>query len=296
MNRTVAGFFKLTRFNEYVFFVIVTTLLGIAAAGGEFGWRFVHVLVANWLSVGFAFMINDVEDAPDDSLNPEKIQRNPVSAGLLTPRTARLISFIVALIALGLYATLGGKAFLYGAISLVLGVFYSAYLRLKNRAFFDLLSHCWLLAGLQTLTGYFAFTEKVNEKLLFPLIFVLCISIYGELFNELRDFEGDKRAGLRHTAIVLGEKTTHALMLVVLAIGVVCGIISFLVLRLFSPWVIVLMAVLAGLMLMPVLMRVKKSDSSLQIQTPIHKPLERAAATAMLLSYLVPALVKLFAK
>jgi 4-hydroxybenzoate polyprenyltransferase len=294
MNKKFTGILKLTRFNEYLYFVTVTTILGIASAEGEFGWRFIIVLVANLLSVGFAFMINDVEDAPDDALNPEKVHRNPVSAGLLTPRTARLISFIVALIALAFYASLGGKAFYYGLVSLVLGVFYSAYLRLKNRAFFDLLSHCWLLAGLQTLTGFFSFSDFANEKLIFPLGFVLCVSMYGELFNELRDFEGDKRAGLKHTAIVLGEKTTHVLMLILLAIGGICGIITFLFLGLFNPWVIAFMVFLAALFLMPVIMRMKKGDSSMSIQTPLQKPLERAAAIALFLGYLVPALVKFF--
>ncbi len=57
-------------------------------------------------------MINDVEDAPDDALNPEKVHRNPVSAGLLTPRTARLISFIVALIALAFMPVWAARPFI----------------------------------------------------------------------------------------------------------------------------------------------------------------------------------------
>jgi hypothetical protein len=37
VNSTLKGIIKLTRFDEYVWFVIVTTLLGAAAGGGTFG-------------------------------------------------------------------------------------------------------------------------------------------------------------------------------------------------------------------------------------------------------------------
>ena len=56
MNQTLKGIIKLTRFNEYIWFVIVTTALGAAAAGGTFGWQWIVALLANWTAVGFAFM------------------------------------------------------------------------------------------------------------------------------------------------------------------------------------------------------------------------------------------------
>ncbi len=51
MNSTLKGIIKLTRFDEYVWFVIVTTLLGAAAGGGTFGWQLIVALLANWLAV-----------------------------------------------------------------------------------------------------------------------------------------------------------------------------------------------------------------------------------------------------
>jgi 4-hydroxybenzoate polyprenyltransferase len=56
---------RLTRYKEYIFFVMVTTFLGAIVGKGFFGWKLVGVLTANLLAVAFAFMINDVEDAPD---------------------------------------------------------------------------------------------------------------------------------------------------------------------------------------------------------------------------------------
>ena len=67
LNQPIKGIIKLTRFDEYVWFVIVTTALGAAAGGGTFGWQWIVALLANWVAVAFAFMINDVEDADDDA-------------------------------------------------------------------------------------------------------------------------------------------------------------------------------------------------------------------------------------
>jgi len=295
LKNTILGLLKLTRFNEYVYFVIVTTLLGVAAAGGQLGWKMVVIVIANWFAVGFAFMINDVEDAPDDALSENKIKRNPVSAGLITPKTARIASFSVAIIALMLFSLLGWKVFVIGLLSLILGFIYSQRgIRLKTIAFFDLISHCLMLAGLQFLSGYFTFLGQFNDKWYFPFLFVVCVSLYGELFNEMRDIEGDRKANLQHTAIVLGEKKSHIVMIVILSIGVLSGGITFFFLDILPVWVVILMAILAVLFIVPMLLKVKRTDSSIQIQAPTHKPLERAGAIALLMQFIIPALVNLF--
>lgn len=289
MNKNVKGLLKLTRFNEYIYFVVITTLLGIAAAKGQFDWRFLVVLVANWLAVGFAFMINDIEDAPDDALSPSKINRNPVSAGLITPKTARLWTFLVGVISAGLFALLGTLPFILGMVSLILGYLYSAKaIRLKTMAFFDVLSHCLMLAGLQFLTGYFTYQSQLTPQWFWPFLFVTGVSIYGELFNEVRDFEGDKAANLRHTAIVLGSKVTHALMLGILLIGAFSGFVSFILIDLIPLWVFLVMAALALIFILPSIIKIRRSDSSMAIQTSLHKPLESAAAIALVLQYFLP--------
>lgn len=289
MNKNVKGLLKLTRFNEYIYFVVITTLLGIAAAKGQFDWRFLVVLVANWLAVGFAFMINDIEDAPDDALSPSKINRNPVSAGLITPKTARLWTFLVGVISAGLFALLGTLPFILGMVSLILGYLYSAKaIRLKTMAFFDVLSHCLMLAGLQFLTGYFTYQSQLTPQWFWPFLFVTGVSVYGELFNEVRDFEGDKAANLRHTAIVLGSKVTHALMLGILLIGAFSGFVSFILIDLIPLWVFLVMAALALIFILPSIIKIRRSDSSMAIQTSLHKPLESAAAIALVLQYFLP--------
>jgi 4-hydroxybenzoate polyprenyltransferase len=289
LKTNVKGLLKLTRFNEYIYFVVITTLLGISSAKGHIDWRFLVVLVANWLAVGFAFMINDIEDAPDDALSPSKINRNPVSAGMITPKTARLWTFLVGAISAALFALLGTLPFVMGLISLILGYLYSAKaIRLKTMAFFDVLSHCLMLAGLQFLTGYFTYTSQLGQNWFWPFIFVTAVSMYGEIFNEVRDFEGDKAAKLRHTAIVLGSKTSHALMLVILVVGAFSGFVSFVLIDLIPLWVFLVMVVLALVSILPPLIKIRRGDTSMAIQTSLHKPLERAAAIALFLQYLLP--------
>jgi 4-hydroxybenzoate polyprenyltransferase len=295
MNQTLKGIAKLTRFDEYVYFVIITTLLGVASAKGFLDWQLFILLPANWLAVGFAFMINDIEDAPDDALSPSKINRNPVSAGLITPQTARIATFIVGLVSAGLFSLLGTWPFLFGLISLILGYLYSSRsVRLKTIAFFDVLSHCLMLAGLQFLCGYFTYTNQLNQHWLWPFIFVMSISIYGELYNEIRDLEGDRAAQLRHTAIILGDKASHILMLTSLMMGIFSGIISFIVIDLIPLWVLIIMTILAALFILPPTLKLRRSDSSMAVQGALQKPLERAAAIALLLQFILPWLDQVF--
>jgi 4-hydroxybenzoate polyprenyltransferase len=267
---------------EYVSFVLITTLLGAAAAGGTLGWRLVLVLIANWLAVAFAFMINDVEDAADDALDPAKRERNPVSAGALSVRAAQTSSYIVAGMAAVLYVALGLWPFVIGLICLTLGYFYSLRgIRLKSIPGADLVSHGLMLAALHFLAGYFTFGGGAAWQWVLPLTFVVAISLYGQLFNELRDLEGDRKAGVTHTASVLGPRLAHPLMMAWFCIGAGSAIGTIVAVRLIPTWVLLVMAGLAAVLIRRPLLRLRRARSSIEVQKPFHKPLEVAAALAM---------------
>lgn len=289
MKNKLLGVYRLTRFKEFFFFVAVTTLLGAIASEGQFSSKLFIVLLANWLAVGFAFMINDVEDASDDALTPSKAARNPVTAGLITPRFARMVSLLVALLSAVTYAFLGLVPFLLGIACLLLGFLYSwRGLRFKTMAFLDLVSHCLMLAGLQYLGGYFSFQDHFNQKWLFPFIFVICISLYGELFNELRDLDGDIMAGLKHTGVILGYAWTHRLMITLLVVGISAGVSSVLFVHLIPNWVLSVLALLAVVFITPRLLKLRLMQSSVQFQEPLQKPLEIAAACALFVQFFGP--------
>lgn len=284
MNDKIRGVIKLTRFNEYVWFVIVTTLMGAATAQGRLGWPLIGALIANQLSVAFAFMINDVEDAADDALNPAKINRNPVSAGLLSRREANIASYATALIAAVIYATLSPAAFGVGVISLIVGWIYSwGPVRLKSKPVVDLLSHVMMLAGFQFLTGYLAFSNVLANNWLFPFIFVVCISGYGELYNELRDYEGDVQAGLKHTAAVIGHRAATYLMNGLLITGIVTAAVTIFVIQIVPLWVIGIVGVVFVILFVRPMLAARRTGArgSVAAQAPFQIPIQIAGAIGL---------------
>ncbi len=210
MKASINGLIRLTRYREYLSFVVVSTSLGAIAAYGQFSWQLGVVLLANELAVAFAFMINDVEDAADDALDAAKAKRNPVSAGMISYRAAYIASFIVAVLSAALYALLGMGPFVIGTACLLIAFLYSwRPVRLKSIPFVDLVSHALMLAGLQFAAAYFTFSSTLGPRFFWLFLMSIGISAYGELFNELRDLEGDKRAGVTHTASVLGPRAAR---------------------------------------------------------------------------------------
>jgi len=294
LNPTLKGIIKLTRFDEYVWFVIVTTALGAAAAGGTFGWQWIVALLANWTAVGFAFMINDVEDADDDAMNPAKINRNPISCRMISPRVGYIASCATMGISSLLYALLGTIPFIIGVISLIVGFLYSwRRVRIKSMPFVDLIIHCMMLAGFQYLPAYFAYTSTINSNFWWPFLAITTISMYGELFNELRDLEGDLKAGVRHTAAVLGERNSKWLANILLGVGLVALFVTLFVVQLIPWWVLLLMAVIAAILIVPPLLRVRRSQNMVQFQGSFQVPVQIAAALAMTVGCVGPWLISL---
>ncbi len=294
MNQSLKGIIKLTRFNEYIWFVIVTTALGAAAAGGAFGWQWIVALLANWTAVAFAFMINDVEDAADDALNPAKINRNPISCRMISPRLGYIASYVTMAISAALYALLGTIPFVIGVMSLIVGFLYSwRRVRIKSMPFVDLIIHCMMLAGFQFLPAYFAYTSAINSNFWWPFLAIVSISMYGELFNELRDLEGDLKAGVKHTASVLGERRSKLLANVLLGIGIVALFITLFVVQLIPWWVLILMAIIAAILIVPPLLRVRRSQNMVQFQGSFQVPVQIAAALSMTIGFVGPWIVSL---
>jgi len=210
------GVIRLTRWREYVPFVIpVTTFGAILAAQPQnisLDWRLAVTILANILAVGYAFMINDIEDAPDDAREANRAARNPVACGELTPRQGWIASLSVAALTLVLYALVGVWPFIIGSLTLALSHFYSwKPIRLKAWPVTDILSHSLMLSGLLFLAGYFAYGTAPGLVWLVALAATL-ISAYGQLYNQLRDYDMDKAAGLNNTAIIVGKRNARLLM------------------------------------------------------------------------------------
>lgn len=217
---------RLSRWREHVPFTIPLTLAGgllaVEALQTAVDWRLFAVLAANILSMSFAFMINDIEDAPDDALNPAKKLHNVISSGALTRRQGWGITWLAFVTALLLYGVSGGRAFISGGLTLTLCYLYSAYpFRLKARPVTDVLSHALMLSGLLMATGFFTYHAEPQHAWLVMLAAVL-FSAYGQFYNQIDDYDVDKAAGLKNTAVLLGKMPTLALGYASLAGALVC--------------------------------------------------------------------------
>ena len=285
MKKSFKGLLKLTRFNEYAWFVVISTILGITSAKGQFDWRFVGVLVANWLAVRFAFMVNLIENAPDDALSPDNTHRNPIAAGWISPKAARLWTFATALLAVLLFTLLGGYPLLFGSLILILGYLYSAKaVRLQSTPFLNVISQSLMLVGLQFLTGFFTYQTHLTRQWFWPFLFVMAIAIYAGLRYKTFLMRTDADRGANDPE----NKIRNLLILVVLLAGLFSGYISFVMLNLVPLWVILVMLVLAAIFLLPLIIRSRQGDSRPTIQTSLLRHLVQAAAIALLLMYILP--------
>jgi 4-hydroxybenzoate polyprenyltransferase len=216
LTAKMRGVVRLTRWKEYVPFVIPVTSLGALLAAEPqhiaLDWRLAVTILANILAVGYAFMINDIEDAPDDAREADRAARNPVASGELTPRQGWVASLSVAAVTLVLFGLVGVWPFIIGSLTLALSHFYSwKPIRLKAWPVTDILSHSLMLSGLLFLAGYFAYGSNPGLVWLVALAATL-LSVYGQLYNQLRDYDMDCAAGLNNTAIVVGKRNARLLM------------------------------------------------------------------------------------
>lgn len=226
IREQVNGLVQLTRWKEYVPFVIPLTVIGALLAARPnnalMDWRLIAVTAANILAVAYAFMINDIEDAPDDARDPARAAKNPITNGKIAPRLGYAASRLVAVLTLVLYAFGGTNVLLIGIGTLLLSHLYSwRPVRLKAWPVTDIVSHSLMLSGLLLLAGYFIYHNDPG-LVWFVALGATLVSVYGQLYNQLRDYDMDKAAGLYNTAIVLGEINTKRAMYLAVGLAAVC--------------------------------------------------------------------------
>ena len=253
MSRKINAAIQLTRWREHVPFTIpltvVGSLLAIEAADAMVDWRALSVVAANILAMGFAFIVNNIEDAADDAADAAKRRRNVISSGVMSRREGWLEALLALAASLALYALSGIWALGYGAMTLALCYLYSAHpFRLKARPISDVLSHALMLSGLLIMTGYFTYHDDPQLSWL-VVIAASLFSAYGQFYNQIDDYEVDKAAGLRNTVVLLGKNLTRLLSLASLVGALAC--MAFAIAGgLFPPWLgtILVIAVFVALL------------------------------------------------
>lgn len=241
------GVLRLSRWKEYLPFIVPSTLFGALLAAQPnnipLDWRLIAVMAANTLANAYAFMINDIEDAPDDAREAHRASKNAITNGELTPLQGWFASGLVAIASLVLYLLAGFIPLIVGVLTLTLSHLYSwRVVRLKKWPVTDVVSHSLMLGGLIVVAGFVTYAENLGWAWLMVLAITL-ISAYGQLYNQVRDFEMDKAAGLYNTSIMVGERVAKLLMRVSLGAAIILLLSSF-VIGLIPLWLLVIPAVL----------------------------------------------------
>jgi 1,4-dihydroxy-2-naphthoate octaprenyltransferase len=138
-----------------------------------------------------------------------------------------------------------------------------------------------MLAGLQFIASYVTFTAVLGPRFSWPLAMVLAISAYGELYNELRDLEGDLKAGVAHTASKLGADGARQLATACALAGLFAAFVALFFVQLVPLWVMGLSAGVAALLLVRPVRRFRWGNTFVTSQAPFHKPVEIGAALAL---------------
>jgi len=288
LKKTFLGLIKLAHFENFFYFVMIATLLGITSAKGSFDWQFFVLLPANWLAVGFAYMVNDIENAPNDALAASRNYRNPISTGWLSPTTARFSTFLVAITAIVLFSLLGKWPLVFGSINLLLGFLYSYRgTRLKNILFFDIITHCLIFSGLQFLVGYFTFSPRLQPNWFWPFSFVLALSIFSVLRKQTQICEKDDTQQ-SNTALILGKRVTHILMVIVLIICIFTATVSLILVDIIPLWVFILGIIVTCVFALAQLIIRRKGKSRIRTQDVLLNSMKCAVALVLLLQFIIP--------
>jgi len=218
----------LTRWREHVISTLAATLLGVNMAAWAHpdlslpALRIAAALAANVLAVACAFMLNDLEDAPDDARDPARGAQNVVAAGRLARRPAWIASGAAGLGALALFVLAGARPLAVGALTLALALLYSwRAVRLKAWPLVDVLAHALMLGALLFLAGYMTLHAGPGRAW-WAFLGLGWISAYGQLYNQLRDYGADRAAGLHNTASVLGRRGARRALAACLVAGALC--------------------------------------------------------------------------
>ncbi len=131
-----------------------------------------------------------------------------LAAGELSPRTALIAARIcgtVAIIAIGLVATVSPPVALIGIVALLAGWFYSAPPLALMSSGWGELSASLVVAVLTPLTGFVLQTGRIDPAVFVISLPLVLIHIAMLIAFEFSDFEGDRATGKNTLAVRLGK-------------------------------------------------------------------------------------------
>lgn len=217
----------LSRWKEYFFLVVPITFIAAVLGEAKLDWRLPVLFLANLSGQAFAFMINEVEDAEDDKKDKKRNLTNPVALGKMSYGLGWWLSVVVGLVSVALYSLLGPWVYVAGVVNFGLSLGYSwKKVRFKSKPVLDLVSHGLTLGGMQYLAGFLVYGGRWSLAFLL-FMFVALMSVVGQLYNQIRDFDADRIAGLNNSANMVGVEWMKKLRWLVLLAAAMSGVMMF---------------------------------------------------------------------
>lgn len=205
----------------------------------EFLLKCIIIVFAMSCFFAFAFSINNCFDIKEDILEGDE-SKNPIASRALSLRTAKVSSYGIAAIGLVFTLLLVGinELFLvYAMLMLMVWAYSAPPIRIKSKPFLDLIAH-----GLFFGSFLYAFSHSLlyNVPFLLALVspvalLILFYSISLEIRNHYEDYDYDKEAGNKTTAILLGKRNSLLFLISVLTIAWI--IMAYYSYTLISPYI-----------------------------------------------------------
>ncbi len=200
-------------------------------------------LISYTLVMSAVYVVNQIYDKESDLVNNKlflipyeiiEVKWAWVFAGILV-----VLSFIIAAI----FSTPDFIIILI--LSLILGAMYSIPpFQLKGRPFLDALANGIGYGILAYLAGWASATQVTLSALLYSLpLFFFVIAVF--LNTTVPDIEGDKKTGLKTSAVYMGKKNTNIVSAVFMLYALVCAFIFMDIHILLSSLIGIILSVLA---------------------------------------------------
>lgn len=197
------------------------TIVGEYIGNDAFSFSGFRAALTICLIVAFSFAINDLSDAPADKVNNPG---RPIPSARISRRSVFITALVLCLSGLALAATLGSSLFLFTVLLVIASVSYSYWLK-GTILLGNALVACMIASVL--IFGAMAAGEVTSGVLIafgLAFSFVFC----QEILATIRDEKGDRIAGVKTMAVVLGRSRS---LFVFKAVALLVAPLSI------APWV-----------------------------------------------------------
>lgn len=155
--------------------------------------RVIYGFILFCFAASIIYIINDLRDLKQDRANHNKSNR-PLASGNISPKQAKIITFVLFFCFVGLAVICGGRGWIYLTTYLVINILYS--FGLKNIPIFDVVI---LVAGyiIRLLYGGYLTETGVSDWMLLTVMMASFFLEFGKRKGEFMEYKENGRKSLK---------------------------------------------------------------------------------------------------